>query len=85
MTLKTQIVTVLVNPTFICRRSRGLESGDLLAGDGYRLISTTGFGEELKDKMIRMIFATHRELCLGQGIKPRWRARGGQPKVKKVP
>lgn len=44
-----------------------LNIGDLLIGEGYRLISESGLPPELAATMIRTAAEGHRTLCLGQG------------------
>ncbi len=44
-----------------------LNIGDLLIGEGYRLISESGLPPELAAAMIRTAAEGHRMLCLGQG------------------
>jgi geranylgeranyl pyrophosphate synthase len=55
-----------------------LNVGDLLLGEGYRLIAESGASPETVGKMIRVAAAGHRTLCLGQGAELCW-ARNPQP------
>ena len=45
----------------------GINAGDYLIGEGYRLLATSGFNDESCIKMIKAAAEGHRELCLGQG------------------
>ena len=45
----------------------GLNVGDLLIGEGYRLIAACRASAEQKSEMIRIAAAGQRELCRGQG------------------
>jgi geranylgeranyl pyrophosphate synthase len=55
-----------------------LNVGDLLLGEGYRLIAESGASPEILGQMIRVAAAGHRTLCLGQGAELCW-ARNPQP------
>lgn len=44
-----------------------LNAGDLLIGEGYRLIAEAGFDPSLTSRMIAETSRSHRALCLGQG------------------
>jgi geranylgeranyl diphosphate synthase type II len=55
-----------------------LNVGDLLLGDGYRLIADCDASAEAKGEMIRVAAAGHRTLCLGQGAELCW-ARAPMP------
>src|SRR5207302_38560 len=55
-----------------------LNVGDLLLGDGYRLIATCDAPAEQIAEMVRIAAAGHRTLCLGQGAELCW-ARTPQP------
>jgi geranylgeranyl diphosphate synthase, type II len=49
-----------------------LNCGDLLVGEGYRLISASGAPAESIASMIRIASRGHRTLCLGQGAELCW-------------
>jgi geranylgeranyl pyrophosphate synthase len=49
-----------------------LNVGDLLLGDGYRLIAECDAPAEAKVEMLRVAAAGHRTLCLGQGAELCW-------------
>jgi geranylgeranyl diphosphate synthase type II len=55
-----------------------LNVGDLLLGEGYRLIAESGASPEVLGEMIRVAAAGHRTLCLGQGAELCW-ARDPKP------
>ncbi len=55
-----------------------LNIGDLLLGEGYRLIVESDAPAEVKSDMIRIAALGHRTLCLGQGAELSW-ARRPQP------
>jgi geranylgeranyl pyrophosphate synthase len=49
-----------------------LNAGDLLLGDGYRLIAECDAPPETKSEMLRVAAEGHRTLCLGQGAELCW-------------
>ena len=49
-----------------------LNCGDLLLGDGYRLIAESGAPAEVQARMLRIAARGHRTLCLGQGAELCW-------------
>jgi geranylgeranyl pyrophosphate synthase len=49
-----------------------LNVGDLLLGDGYRLLAACGASDNTCAEIIRIAAAGHRELCLGQGTELSW-------------
>ncbi len=49
-----------------------LNAGDLLIGEGYRLISECAISAEQKNQMIAAASIGQRELCLGQGAELIW-------------
>jgi geranylgeranyl pyrophosphate synthase len=49
-----------------------LNVGDLLIGEGYRLIAACKAGDAQKSEMIRIAAAGQRELCRGQGAELCW-------------
>lgn len=49
-----------------------LNVGDLLLGDGYRLIAECDAPSEAKARMLRAAAVGHRTLCLGQGAELCW-------------
>ncbi len=55
-----------------------LNVGDLLLGEGYRLIGECGSSAESCNQMLRIASSGHRTLCLGQGAELCW-ARTPEP------
>ena len=49
-----------------------LNAGDLLVGEGYRLLAGCGAPAVVSGELLRMAAAGHRELCLGQGEELAW-------------
>ena len=49
-----------------------LNVGDLLVGEGYRLLAESGAPPRVISQMIRIASAGHRSLCLGQGAELCW-------------
>ncbi|HEY0910076.1 MAG TPA: polyprenyl synthetase family protein, partial [Bradyrhizobium sp.] len=49
-----------------------LNVGDLLLGEGYRLIAESDASAEVKAEMLRIASSGHRTLCLGQGAELCW-------------
>jgi geranylgeranyl diphosphate synthase type II len=49
-----------------------LNAGDLLLGDGYRLLADCGAPAPVCATLIRIAAAGHRELCIGQGEELAW-------------
>ena len=49
-----------------------LNVGDLLIGEGYRLLAANNFSAEAKSAMIRVASEGQRELCRGQGAELAW-------------
>lgn len=47
--------------------ARGINAGDFLIGEGYRLLLKNNFSSEQKIRMIDAAARGHRALCLGQG------------------
>src|SRR4029453_4751734 len=52
-----------------------LNGGDLLVGEGYRLLAESGAQPRVIAQMIRIASAGHRSLCLGQGAELCWSRR----------
>jgi geranylgeranyl pyrophosphate synthase len=52
-----------------------LNVGDLLVGEGYRLLAESGAPARVIAQMIRIASAGHRSLCLGQGLELCWSRR----------
>lgn len=44
-----------------------INAGDLLVGDGYRLIAATGAAPDALGRMLQKAAEGHRDLCIGQG------------------
>ena len=55
-----------------------LNVGDLLVGEGYRLLAESDFAPEIRAEMMAVAARGHRTLCLGQGEELAW-ARRPQP------
>lgn len=49
-----------------------LNCGDLLVGEGYRLIAESGAAPEVLTRVLRIASRGHRALCLGQGAELCW-------------
>lgn len=49
-----------------------LNAGDLLLGEGYRLLATCGAAPPVCTEVLRIAAAGHRELCIGQGTEMSW-------------
>jgi geranylgeranyl diphosphate synthase type II len=49
-----------------------LNCGDLLVGEGYRLIGESGAPSDVQARMLRIAARGHRTLCLGQGAELCW-------------
>jgi geranylgeranyl pyrophosphate synthase len=49
-----------------------LNVGDLLVGEGYRLLAECGAPAAITAELVRIASAGHRELCLGQGAELSW-------------
>ncbi len=52
-----------------------LNAGDLLLGEGYRLLAGCGAPGEVCAELVRIAAAGHRELCVGQGAELAWMRR----------
>jgi geranylgeranyl pyrophosphate synthase len=52
-----------------------LNAGDLLIGEGYRLLAASGARPSAVAEMIRIAADGHRQLCLGQGAELEWQRR----------
>jgi geranylgeranyl diphosphate synthase type II len=55
-----------------CGLPVALNCGDLLVGEGYRLIAASGAPAESIASMLRIASRGHRTLCLGQGAELCW-------------
>jgi geranylgeranyl pyrophosphate synthase len=49
-----------------------LNAGDLLVGEGYRLLAGCGARPDVGAELVRIAAAGHRELCIGQGTELSW-------------
>jgi geranylgeranyl pyrophosphate synthase len=49
-----------------------LNAGDLLVGEGYRLLAGCGATADVCAELVRIAAAGHRELCVGQGSELAW-------------
>ena len=49
-----------------------LNAGDLLLGEGYRLLSEVDAGDSRRVKMLGVAACGHRDLCVGQGKELTW-------------
>jgi len=61
-----------------------LNAGDLLLGEGYRLLASCGAPAEVCIELVRIAAAGHRELCVGQGAELTWLERPTPPTVDQV-
>lgn len=61
-----------------------LNAGDMLIGEGYRLIAECGLDGTRTARMVRTASAAHRLLCSGQGDELSWAHRPGPMPVKNV-
>lgn len=61
-----------------------LNTGDLLLGDGYRLIGLVEAPAEAKAEMLSVAADGHRRLCLGQGAELLWRCGRGPAVIAEV-
>jgi geranylgeranyl diphosphate synthase type II len=52
-----------------------LNAGDLLVGEGYRLLAGCGARPDVCAEIVRIAAAGHRELCIGQGAELAWMRR----------
>lgn len=52
-----------------------LNVGDLLVGEGYRLLATCGATSAVTSELVRIAAQGHRELCVGQGDELSWMQR----------
>jgi geranylgeranyl pyrophosphate synthase len=52
-----------------------LNAGDLLVGEGYRLLAGCGADGNVCAELVRIAAAGHRELCVGQGAELAWMRR----------
>jgi geranylgeranyl diphosphate synthase type II len=51
-----------------------LNIGDLLVGEGYRLLATLDVPADVRGEILRIAAEGHRTLCLGQGAELEWAA-----------
>jgi geranylgeranyl diphosphate synthase type II len=49
-----------------------LNVGDLLVGEGYRLLAACGASDSTCAEIVRIAASGHRELCIGQGTELSW-------------
>lgn len=56
-----------------------LNAGDLLLGEGYRLLAGCGAPAVIVGELLRIAAGGHRELCLGQGAELAWMRRPAAP------
>jgi geranylgeranyl pyrophosphate synthase len=61
-----------------------LNVGDLLVGEGYRLLAESGAPAQVISRMIRIASSGHRSLCLGQGAELCWSRRQRPMSVQEV-
>ncbi len=61
-----------------------LNAGDLLVGEGYRLLASCGASPEVCPQLVQIAAAGHRELCLGQGQELAWMRHPGAVKADAV-
>jgi geranylgeranyl pyrophosphate synthase len=55
-----------------CGVPTAINVGDLLIGEGYRLLAESDFAPNIRAEMIRIASHGHRTLCLGQGAELAW-------------
>jgi geranylgeranyl diphosphate synthase type II len=58
-----------------------LNAGDLLLGEGYRLLAGCGARSDVCAELVRIAAGGHRELCIGQGAELAWMRRPEPPAV----
>jgi geranylgeranyl diphosphate synthase type II len=61
-----------------------LNAGDLLLGEGYRLLASCGAEAPVVAELIRIAAEGHRELCRGQGAELSWMRAPAAPSVDQV-
>jgi geranylgeranyl diphosphate synthase type II len=61
-----------------------LNAGDLLIGEGYRLLASLDLDDAIKGTMLRVAARAHRDLCLGQGEELAWTRNPSPLSVRKV-
>lgn len=61
-----------------------LNVGDLLLGEGYRLLIELDVPDAIRAKILSMAVHGHRTLCLGQGSELSWKAQPGPLSVEQV-
>jgi geranylgeranyl pyrophosphate synthase len=61
-----------------------LNAGDLLVGEGYRLLAGCGAPPQVCAQLVQIAAAGHRELCLGQGQELAWMRHPGAVKADAV-
>ena len=61
-----------------------LNVGDLLVGEGYRLLAESSFPPALRSRMVRVAADGHRALCIGQGEELQWARRPRTLSVREV-
>lgn len=61
-----------------------LNVGDLLLGEGYRLLASCGVDAQTTSELIRIAAAGHRQLCLGQGAELSWMRTPAAPTTDQV-
>ncbi len=61
-----------------------LNAGDLLIGEGYRLLAESGLDAARTARMVRSAAEAHRRLCGGQGDELSWASRPGPLPVEKM-
>jgi geranylgeranyl pyrophosphate synthase len=49
-----------------------LNAGDLLVGEGYRLLASADLPPDVRCALLRIAAEGHRQLCLGQGAELQW-------------
>jgi geranylgeranyl pyrophosphate synthase len=54
-----------------------LNAGDLLIGEGYRLLAQCDLPADVRSSMLRVAAEGHRQLCLGQGAELQWMRKPG--------
>ncbi len=61
-----------------------LNVGDLLLGEGYRLLTHVDASAEVKGQLFAAAVDGHRDLCIGQGRELSWTTKPGLPTIENV-
>jgi len=61
-----------------------LNVGDLLLGEGYRLIAESGLDDKHKSELLRLCALGHVRMCLGQGEEMEWEKKDAMPTLENL-